>query len=265
VLICLNIDFAGQRAVPTVENPAVRVYKSYRMRKNIVVIEDDKDIVEIVRYFLEKENYRVHVAEDGLTGLDLAKKILPNLVLLDLALPKMNGFEVCKRMKRDHRLREIPLIMVTGKDDVEHKVEGLELGADDYITKPFHPPELIARVRANLRKQERTHSEDDYQYCGILMDTLKREVRYNNKEVSLTAKEFELLCYLMENKGRVLTREMILNHVWGYHYFGTTRTVDVHITHLRQKISCLASAIATVKPLGYKLKESAEEVTKATL
>ncbi|HEY4491053.1 MAG TPA: response regulator transcription factor [Acidobacteriota bacterium] len=246
-----------------VENHAVRVYKSYENMQNILVIEDDKDVVEVVRYFLEKENYRVHVAEDGPTGLALAQQILPNLILLDLSLPKMDGFEVCKRLKSDQRFRNIPLIMVTGKDDLANKVEGLDLGADDYVTKPFQPPELLARVRANLRKQEKTLSKDDFQYSGISVDTVKREVRYNGKDVPLTAKEFELLCYLMENKGRVLTREMILNHVWGYHYFGTTRTVDVHITHLRQKISCLANAIATVKPLGYKLKEAALEPTNS--
>lgn len=224
------------------------------MRKNIVVIEDDKDVIDVLRYFLEKEEYRVHVAQDGLAGLELAAKVQPNLILLDLALPKLDGIEVCKKLKADQRLNDVPIIMVTAKAELADKVEGLELGADDYITKPFNPQELIARVRANLRRREGIPKKE-FQYAQIVVDTFKHEAFYEGKEVELTAKEFELLCYIIENKGRVLTRDMILNHVWGYDYFGTTRTVDVHITHLRQKMPLLAEAITTVKPLGYKLKD----------
>jgi DNA-binding response OmpR family regulator len=224
------------------------------MRKNIVVIEDDKDVIDVLRYFLEKEDYRVHVAQDGLTGLELAVKIQPNLILLDLALPKLDGIEVCKQLRADQRLNDVPIIMVTAKGELGDKIEGLELGADDYVTKPFNPQELIARVRANLRRREGIPKKE-FQYGKIVVDTFKHEVLYEGKEVELTAKEFELLLYLIENKGRVLTRDMILNHVWGYDYFGTTRTVDVHITHLRQKLPLLADAILTVKPLGYKLKD----------
>ena len=224
------------------------------MRKNIVVIEDDKDVIDVLRYFLEKEDYRVHVAQDGLAGLELAAKIQPNLILLDLALPKLDGIEVCKKLKADPRLSDVPIIMVTAKGELGDKIQGLELGADDYVTKPFNPQELIARVRANLRRREGIPRKE-FQYVNIIVDTFKHEVLYEGREVELTAKEFELLLYLIENKGRVLTRDMILNHVWGYDYFGTTRTVDVHVTHLRQKLSVLADAITTVKPLGYKLKE----------
>ena len=224
------------------------------MRKNIVVIEDDKDVIDVLRYFLEKEDYRVHVAQDGLTGLELVAKIQPNLILLDLVLPRLGGIEVCKKLKSDPRLSDIPIIMVTAKGELGDKIEGLELGADDYVTKPFNPQEVIARVRANLRRREGIPRKE-FQYANIIVDTFKHEVLYEGKEVELTAKEFELLLYLIENKGRVLTRDMILNHVWGYDYFGTTRTVDVHVTHLRQKLSILADAITTVKPLGYKLKE----------
>jgi two-component system, OmpR family, alkaline phosphatase synthesis response regulator PhoP len=224
------------------------------MRKNIVVIEDDKDVIDVLRYFLEKEEYRVHVAQDGLAGLELAAKVQPNLILLDLALPKLDGIEVCKRLKADQRLNDVPIIMVTAKGELADKIEGLELGADDYVTKPFNPQELIARVRANLRRREGIPKKE-FQYGQIVVDTFKHEAFYEGKEVELTAKEFELLCYIIENKGRVLTRDMILNHVWGYDYFGTTRTVDVHITHLRQKMPLLAEAITTVKPLGYKLKD----------
>ena len=223
--------------------------------KNIVVIEDDKDVIDVVRYFLEKEDYRVHVAQDGLSGIELALRVVPSLILLDLMLPKMNGLEVCKKLRSDGRLSNVPIIMVTAKGEVTDKIRGLEIGADDYVTKPFSPHELVARVKANLRKREGKLPEQEIRYGTVLIDTFKHEVHLDSKEVELTAKEFELLIYLIENQGRVLTRHMILNHVWGYDYFGTTRTVDVHVTHLRHKLPPLADAILTVKPLGYKLKE----------
>jgi len=225
------------------------------MTKNILVIEDDKDVIDVICYFLQKENFRVHIAKDGLVGLELAEKVRPSLILLDLMIPKLDGIEVCKRLKSDKRLREIPLIMVTAKVEEADKVRGLDTGADDYVAKPFSPKELIARVRAHLRRREGI-PESELQYGGVVIDVLKHEVQDSGNQVELTAKEFELLVYLVENKGRVLTRDMILNHVWGYGYFGTTRTVDVHVTHLRQKIPILADAILTVKPLGYKLKEN---------
>jgi two-component system alkaline phosphatase synthesis response regulator PhoP len=225
------------------------------MRINIVVIEDDRDVIDVLRYFLEKEDFRVHVAQDGFAGLELAAKLVPNLILLDLILPKLDGIEVCKKLKSDSRLREIPVIMLTAKGEEIDKIQGLETGADDYVTKPFSPKELVARVRANLRRRAGKMPDQELHYGKISIDTVKHEVRYEGKEVELTPKEFELLVYLIENKGRVVTRDMILNHIWGYDYFGTTRTVDVHITHLRQKITPLADALTTIKPLGYKLME----------
>lgn len=224
------------------------------MRTNIVVIEDDNDSIDVLRYFLEKENYSVHIARDGLEGLKLAEKVVPNLILLDLTLPKLEGWEVCMRLKADDRLFSIPVIMLTAKGEEGDKIRGLEIGATDYVTKPFSPRELMARVKAHLREAG-NHSEKRFNYGNISVDPLKHEALFDGKEVDLTLKEFELLLYLMKNKGRVLTRNMILNHVWGYNYYGTTRTVDVHVTHLRQKISILADAIATVPSLGYKLKE----------
>lgn len=224
------------------------------MRKNILVIEDDRDIIDVLRHFLEKEDYHVHVAQDGFAGLKLAEKIVPNLILLDIILPKLDGTEVCKRLKSDRRLRAIPVVMLTAKAEEADKIKGLEIGADDYITKPFSPNELIARLKAHLRR-EGNPPQQQFNYGTLSIDTVKHEVIYEGKEVELTIKEFELLLYLVENKGRVLTREMILSHVWGYNYFGTARTVDVHVTHLRQKISMLVDAITTVKSLGYKLKE----------
>jgi two-component system alkaline phosphatase synthesis response regulator PhoP len=227
------------------------------MRKNILVVEDEKDIIEVLRYYLEKENYRLHVAEDGFTALDIAEKVVPNLIILDLMLPKLDGHEVCRRLKADERLREIPIIMLTAKAEEADKIKGLETGADDYVTKPFSAKELMARVKAHIRRREGTIPEKQFEYGGLTVDTVKHEVRVHGAETELTAKEFELLLYMLENKGRVLTRDMILNHVWGYNYFGSTRTVDVHITRLRQKIPLLTEAINTIKSFGYKLKEQA--------
>jgi two-component system, OmpR family, alkaline phosphatase synthesis response regulator PhoP len=225
------------------------------MRTNILVIEDDKDVIDVLGYFLEKENYRVHVARDGFAGLELAAKVVPNLILLDLKMPRLDGIEVCKKLKSDPLLRDIPVIIVTAKGEEADKIKGLEIGADDYVTKPFSPGELIARVKAHLRRRMGATVQTKHVYGNISIDPIKHEVRYSGKEVELTIKEFELLLYLIENKGRVLTRDMILNHIWGYGYFGTSRTVDFHITQLRRKISELSDAIGTVKSLGYKLKE----------
>ena len=225
------------------------------MRKNILIVEDEKDIIEVLRYYLEKENYRVHVARDGFSALELAGRIIPSLILLDLMLPQLDGIEVCRKLKADERLREIPIIMVTAKAEEVDKIRGLEIGADDYVTKPFSAKELVARIKAQLRRREGAVPEKSFAYAGLTLDTIKHEVRFKNQEIELTAKEFELLAYMLENKGRILTRDMILNHVWGYDYFGSTRTVDVHVTRLRQKLPLLASALTTIKSFGYKLKE----------
>lgn len=229
------------------------------MRKNILIVEDEKDIIEVIRYYLEKDNYRVHVAQDGFSALELAEKVVPNLILLDLMLPKMDGVEVCKRLKSNPRLRDIPIIMVTAKSEEADKIRGLEIGADDYVTKPFSAKELVARVKAHIRRREGSIPEKSFEYGHLKIDTLRHEVLLDKQEIELTAKEFELLVYMLENKGRVLTRDMILNHVWGYDYFGSTRTVDVHITRLRQKIPMLADAISTIKSFGYKLRELAPQ------
>ena len=225
------------------------------MRKNILVVEDEKDIIEVLRYYLEKENYRVHVAQDGFNALEVAAKVIPNLILLDLMLPRLDGTETCRRLKADERLRDIPVIMLTAKAEEADKVKGLEIGADDYVTKPFSAKELVARIKAHLRRREGAIPERTFQYGPLSVDTVKHEIRLNGGEVDLTAKEFELLLYMLENKGRVLTRDMILNHVWGYDYFGSTRTVDVHVTRLRQKIPLLTEALSTIKSFGYKLRE----------
>jgi two-component system, OmpR family, alkaline phosphatase synthesis response regulator PhoP len=229
------------------------------LRKNILIVEDEKDIIEVLRYYLEKDNFRVHVVQDGFAALEAAARLVPNLILLDLMLPGLDGIEVCKRLKGDERLRDIPIIMVTAKAEEADKIRGLEIGADDYVTKPFSAKELVARVKAHIRRREGSVPEKMFEYGKLKVDTVKHEVLYASIEVELTAKEFELLLYLLENKGRVLTRDMILNHVWGYDYFGSTRTVDVHITRLRQKLPILATSINTIKSFGYKLREQPPE------
>jgi two-component system alkaline phosphatase synthesis response regulator PhoP len=232
----------------------------FQLMTKIVVIEDDKDVIDVIRHFLTRENYTVLVAQDGLAGIELATRIVPDLILLDLTLPNMDGMQVCKKLKSARPICDVPLIMVTAKTEVSNKVQGLGMGADDYVTKPFNPYELIARVKANLRNQKGKIAEQELHYRTILVDRLKHIVRVEGKEIDLTAKEFELLVFLITNQGRLLTRSMMLNHVWGSEYFGTTRTLDVHINHLRQKISSLAEAILTIKPLGYKLQEDSRHV-----
>lgn len=224
------------------------------MPKTILVIEDDRSIAVLLEHYL-KENYKLLEATDGVVGLDKAKCQHPDLIILDLMLPKMNGLEVCRELKRSPDTALIPIMMLTAKGEELDKVVGLELGADDYITKPFSPKELVARVRALLRRYEKREPiEKMYKYGRLTLDTEKHEVTCDNQSLELTAKEFGLLEALLRNKGRVLTRESLLDSVWGEDYYGGSRTVDVHIRKLREKIPQLSSDILTVKGLGYKLR-----------
>ncbi|MEK6656585.1 MAG: response regulator transcription factor [Nitrospirota bacterium] len=226
------------------------------MSKKILLIEDDKDIINLVKHYLEKEGYRTFEAADGVKGLDILKKEKVDLAILDIMLPELNGIDVLKRIKGDAKTANIPVIMLTAKGEETDKIVGLELGADDYITKPFSPKELVARVKALLRRAEKpVEKTDTLKYGELIMDISKHEVKVKGKEIELTAKEFGLLEELLRNKGRVLTRDTLLNNVWGYDYFGNTRTVDVHIRRLREKIPLLEKSIITVKQLGYKLSE----------
>jgi DNA-binding response OmpR family regulator len=174
-------------------------------------------------------------------------------------LPEMDGLEVCKRLRADPKTSVLPIIMLTAKGEESDKIVGLELGADDYVTKPFSPKELVARVKALLRRSERREEEAlSYRYGPLSVDVTRHEVRASGKEIQLTAKEFSLLLQLLKNKGRVLTREILLDTVWGYDSDVTTRTVDVHIRRLREKIPLLGEAIVTVKSYGYKLKDESD-------
>jgi two-component system alkaline phosphatase synthesis response regulator PhoP len=224
--------------------------------KKILIIEDERDILQLVKLYLEKEGFRTVTASTGAEGLNCAKQSKPDLIVLDLMLPEIDGLEVCKRLRSAPETAMLPIIMLTAKAEESDQVIGLELGADDYVTKPFSPKALVARVKALFRRTDRSRQESQtaYQYGKLAMDLDRHEVTVQGKDVPLTAKEFGLLEHLLRHPGRVLTREVLLNQVWGYDYFGTTRTVDVHVRRLKQKIPLLDEAILSVKSLGYKLK-----------
>jgi two-component system alkaline phosphatase synthesis response regulator PhoP len=227
------------------------------MSKKILIIEDDKDIVELVGHYLEKENFVLTEAPDGFSGLKKARAANFDLIILDIMLPEMDGLEVCKELRSDPKTASVPIIMLTARGEETDKIVGLELGADDYITKPFSPKELVARVKALLRRIERkAEKEKVYRYGNLTLDLSRHEVTFNNKTVELSSKEFDLLECLLRSKGRVLSRDYLMDQVWGYDYYGGMRTVDVHIRRLREKIPILTEAIQTVKNLGYKLKEN---------
>jgi two-component system alkaline phosphatase synthesis response regulator PhoP len=225
--------------------------------KKILIIEDDQDIVELLTHYLAKENFVLKDAVDGFSGLKKAQAESFDLIILDIMLPEMDGLEVCKELRGDPKTSSVPIIMLTAKTEETDKIVGLELGADDYVTKPFSPKELVARVKALLRRAERkAEKEKIYHYGKLTLDLSKHEVIFDNKPIELTSKEFDLLECLLRSKGRVLSRDYLMTEVWGYDYYGGMRTVDVHIRRLREKIPSLAKVIQTVKNLGYKLKEN---------
>lgn len=225
--------------------------------KKVLLVEDEQDILQLVKLYLAKEGFRVVTAMTGPEGLKQVKAEKPDLVVLDLMLPEMDGLEVCKRLRAAPDTAMLPIIMLTAKAEESDTIIGLELGADDYVTKPFSPKALVARVKALLRRLERMPADgaSRYHYGPLTMDLARHEVSLNQEEVPLTAKEFGLLEHLLRHPGRVLTRDILLNAVWGYDYYGTTRTVDVHIRRLKQKLPLLEEAIVSVKSLGYKLKD----------
>ncbi len=222
--------------------------------ETILLVDDEKNIVDLARMYLEKENFRVKSAADGATALDLIERSPPALMVLDLMLPKVDGWEVCRRVRGSQTFGDLPIIMLTARDDDIDKIVGLELGADDYLTKPFNPRELVARVKAILRRagpKTVTHSP---LYVGdVEIHPARREVTVGGREVTLRAKEFDLLVTLVQHKGIVLSREQLLDLVWGFDFAGQTRTVDVHIAHLRDKLKDSQVEIETVWGVGYKL------------
>jgi DNA-binding response OmpR family regulator len=223
----------------------------------ILIVEDDRDIAELIRHYLVKAGHTADVLSSGADVLDRLAARRPDVLVLDLMLPGVHGLEVCEAVRRDPGFADLPVIMVTARAEESDRVAGLELGADDYITKPFSPKELVARVGALLRRAARgaPPGEPRAVYGAIVIDRDRHVVTDGGREVTLTAKEFLLLEYFIHHRGRVLSRDRLLSEVWGYHYTGGTRTVDVHVRRLREKIPLLIEALVTVKQFGYKLAD----------
>jgi len=235
-------------------------------KKTILIVDDEKPIVDILVYNLEKEGYQTLEANDGITAVNMALEKKPDLILLDIMLPKMDGLAVCKRIRHS---MNVPILMLTAKDEEIDKILGLELGADDYVTKPFSVRELMARIKANLRKAELSKDVDEEYYYedeeasenkiiigDLYLDSEKLEVRVKDKQIDLTLREFEVLKYLAMQPGQVVTREILLEKVWGYEYFGDIRTVDVTVRRIREKIEKDTSnpkILITKRGVGYYL------------
>lgn len=225
----------------------------------ILVIDDEQHIIELLRFNLENNGYEVIEALDGAEGIQKAKTELPDLILLDLMLPVIDGIEVCRELRIDVETKNIPIIMLTAKSDEMDKIIGLEMGADDYMTKPFSIRELLARIKAVLRRNKDSKEEKTsvISVGDIRIDEEKHEVRKRDTKLDLTLKEFKLLSILAKNRGKVLSRNYLLDEIWGYDYFGEVRTVDVHIRHLRKKIEDddkNPEYIETIRGVGYKIK-----------
>ncbi len=229
------------------------------MTSNILVIDDEINILELIRFNLELSNYKVFTAKNGKEGIEKINKINIDLIILDLMMPEVDGIQVCKYVRGNEKFKTIPIIMLTAKSTETDKIFGLEIGADDYITKPFSVKELTARVKALLRRStmETNLSKEIIQLKNMTINTTEHIVKIKETEIKLTLKEYDVLLLLANNKGKVFSRDNLLNEVWGYDYIGETRTVDVHIRHLRKKIEEIDSEmeyIETVRGVGYKIK-----------
>jgi DNA-binding response OmpR family regulator len=227
--------------------------------RRALVVEDDPDIVELVSLYLSKEGFAVESVGDGREGLQRVRNGRYDLLILDLQLPGADGLTICAEVRGARATRDIPVVMLTARGDEADRVVGLEMGADDYVVKPFSPKELVARVRALFRRLDRDDADAAPMRFGALeIDIARHVVKWSGEAVQLTAKEFALLVALLEAGGRVLSRQQLLENVWGYSYAEGTRTVDVHIRRLREKIPGLAPSLLTVKSLGYRIAQEAE-------
>jgi len=226
-------------------------------REKILVIDDEKDIVELVEYNLQKDGYRVISARDGVAGLDLVKKELPNLIILDLMLSEMDGLEVCRYIKQDDRIKNIPIIMLTAKSEESDIVVGLQLGADDYIIKPFSPKVLVARVKTILRRMIEWQKPSEVRKINsLVIDMPRHKVTIANREIELTPIEFNILDFLSRYPGRAFSRDQIMDGAWKEGKFVVDRAVDVHMRALRKKLGKAGDFIETVRGVGYRFKES---------
>lgn len=229
--------------------------------RRALVVEDDPDIVELLVHYLSQDGWSVDSVADGRRALERIRSESFQLLILDLQLPGLDGLALCSEVRRDQRTRRVPIVMLTARGDESDRIVGLEVGADDYVVKPFSPKELVARVRALLRRSEGPGPEDQEirRFLSLELDLARRLVRWSGKSVHLTAKEFALLQALVEARGRVLGRQFLLEQVWGYSYAEGTRTVDVHVRRLREKLPELAPHLLTVKSAGYRLAEDPEQ------
>ena len=224
--------------------------------KKILVIEDEKDLSDLLAFNLEKEGFRALCALTGPEGLAVAQEELPDLILLDLMLPGMMGTEICTALRRTSKTAAIPVLMLTARGEEIDRVVGFEVGADDYIVKPFSMRELLLRIRAILRRSsQEPETAATLQVGPLAIDTERHQVQVDGEPVELTTTEFKLLFYLSERMGRVHSRELLLQQVWGYNYVGDTRTVDTHVTRLRNKLGAAGEMIKTVRGFGYKLED----------
>jgi|SRR5688572_26940102 len=223
----------------------------------ILVAEDDRDIADLIALYLEKAGWEPHIVTSGDDALSYARQhSVVDVVILDVMLPGRSGLEVCRALRADKATADVPIIMVTARAEETDRIIGLEIGADDYISKPFSPNELVARIRALLRRSQRSEPKESMlRFGSLVVDLTRHTVSDDGTEVKLTAKEFMLLQYLLEHRGRVLSRDLLLGDVWGYRYTGGTRTVDVHVRRLREKLPILVDGLVTVKQFGYKLVE----------
>jgi len=230
------------------------------IKERILIIEDDKHISRLVKYNLEKSGYDCSVAASGEDAFKMLDKEQVDLIILDIMLPRMDGFEVCRRIKQEDRLKDIPIVMLTAKGEEVDRVVGLELGADDYIVKPFSPRELVLRIKAILRRGKAQEAKKDILTAGILtVDIPKHKVTVSGKEVKLTPIEFRLLVTLMQRKSRVQSRDVLLDDVWDIHADVYTRTVDTHIKRLREKLGKAGRFIETIVGIGYRFKQEDDE------
>ena len=221
------------------------------MAKKVLVVDDEKLIVKGIRFSLEQDGMEVDCAYDGEKALECAKNKEYDMILLDLMLPKMNGLEVCQQIRE---FSDVPIIMLTAKSDEKDELQGFDLGVDEYITKPFSPKILVARVEAILRRSNVLAADDTMEAGGIELNKAAHEVLIDGKSVELSYKEFELLAYFMSNQGVALSRERILNNVWNYDYFGDARTIDTHVKKLRSKLGAKGEYIKTIWGMGYKFE-----------
>ncbi|HML54126.1 MAG TPA: response regulator transcription factor [Solidesulfovibrio magneticus] len=225
-------------------------------KDSILIVEDDEDIVELLAFNLQSAGFVAETARDGYEGLAKARRNPPAAVILDLMLPGLDGFEVCKELKRDPKTASAPIIMLTARGEEVDRIVGLELGADDYVVKPFSPRELVLRLRSVLKRHApEPEKRQVLARDGLSVDMAAHRVSLDGVEVALTATEFKLLAELFQSAGRVLTRDRLLNSVWGYEFEGYARTVDTHVRRLRQKLGHFADMIETVRGVGYRFKE----------